>query len=141
MKGAPELSLSQSYSTIQNMQNADAESGSQNINRTHGFARVANKIASDADKTTTIYRRFDELSARNLLFYQAEIAELEERQREYDAADWHAKDEVSISCQSDWSEFVKYSEGAGDEIRKREGEKMELAMRVRERIEKYRMSL
>jgi hypothetical protein len=43
---------------------------------TRGFALVASKIDSDIDKITTIYRRFDELSARNLLFYQAELLSL-----------------------------------------------------------------
>jgi len=43
----------------------------------HGFPRVAAKIAHDCNKTTTIYRRFDRLSACNLLYLQAELAELE----------------------------------------------------------------
>jgi hypothetical protein len=36
-----------------------------------GFPRVADKIAHDPDNTSTIFRRFDRLSARNLLFLEA----------------------------------------------------------------------
>jgi hypothetical protein len=53
----------------------------------NGFPRVADKVASDIDKATTIYRRFDRLSARNLLFLEAELAELEALQNKYDADD------------------------------------------------------
>jgi hypothetical protein len=100
---------------------------------------MASKIASDIDKTTTIYRRFDELPSRNLLFYQAELAELEDLQREYDKEDLNEKDQVSIECQRDWSEFDKHAAEEGL-VQKREKEKMELAMKIREKLEKYRMS-
>jgi hypothetical protein len=99
-----------------------------------GFALVASKLASDIDKTTTIYRRFDELSARNLLFYQAELAELEEQQKEYDDEDRNARDQVSIECQKDWNEFVRNAKEGNE----RQKEKMELAMKIREKLEKYR---
>jgi hypothetical protein len=98
---------------------------------------VASEIDSDINKTTTIYRRFDELSARNSLFYQAELVGLEDAQREYDEVDRNAKDLASIECQRDWSEFEKH---AGEEygvVQKREKEKMEVAMKIREKLEKY----
>jgi hypothetical protein len=81
------------------MPNLDVELASQPAYPARGFALVASKIASDSDKTTTIYRRFDELSARNLLFYQAELAELEGQQRDYDEVDRNAKDQASIQSQ------------------------------------------
>ncbi|KAF8849546.1 hypothetical protein BDZ45DRAFT_680448 [Acephala macrosclerotiorum] len=34
----------------------------------NGFPQLAAKITSDPDKTTTSYRRYDRLSARNLHF-------------------------------------------------------------------------
>jgi hypothetical protein len=66
----------------------------------NGFPRVADKIASDPDKTTTIYRRFDRLSARNLLFLEAEITELEALQNKYDTDDLIAANEVVIESHS-----------------------------------------
>ncbi len=104
---------------------------------TRGFALVASKIDLDADKTSTIYRRFDELSARSLLFYQAELAELEQLQKRFDAEDSHAQDQASVECQSDWKSFEEAANSA-DIANQREKQKMDLAMKVRERLEKYR---
>jgi hypothetical protein len=41
-----------------------------------GFPGVADKIACDPDKKSTIFRRLDRLAARNLLFLEAQLAEL-----------------------------------------------------------------
>ncbi|CZR63052.1 uncharacterized protein PAC_12949 [Phialocephala subalpina] len=119
------------------MPTPDIELGPQNVTPVRGFALVASKIASDADKTTTIYRRFDELSARNLLFYQAELAELEEQLREYDEDDSKARDESAVECQRDWSEF----ERSAEEGVVREKRRMVLVMKIREKLEKYHAAL
>ncbi|TVY84455.1 hypothetical protein LSUE1_G001279 [Lachnellula suecica] len=115
------------------MPTPDIELGPNNVNTRRGFALVASKIALDADKTTTIYRRFDELSARSLLFYQAELAELEEQLKENDEEDSAARDEVSVECQRDWSEF----ERSAEEGVERERRRMVLVMSIREKVEKY----
>jgi hypothetical protein len=52
-----------------------------------GYPSLASFIASDKDKSTVIYRRFDCLFARNLLYLQSELAELERRQTVFDAED------------------------------------------------------
>lgn len=96
---------------------------------------------SDVDKTTTIYRRFDELSARNLLFYQAELAGLEEELKQLDNEDRDAKDQTSIAFQRDWSTFVSYANGDGVTAKAKEKEKLELAMKIRDKLEKYHMQL
>jgi hypothetical protein len=119
----------------------DIELAQRKVAGTRGFALVASKLNSDADKTTTIYQRFDELSARNLL-YQAELAELEEQQKRQDTEDRDAKDQASIECQSDWNKFAEATEfetaKSSDVVAKwREKEKMELALKIRERLEKY----
>ncbi|RDL30108.1 uncharacterized protein BP5553_10386 [Venustampulla echinocandica] len=104
-----------------------------------GFIGLTAKIAADPDKSTTIYRRFDALSARNLLFYQAELAELEERQNQYDKEDRKARDQLnqaSIECQHDWETFANYAKEVG-----RERSKMELAMKIRTTLEKYHEAL
>lgn len=98
-----------------------------------GFIAVASKIASDPDKSTTIYRRFDNLSTRNILYYQAELAELEDLQKRYDEEDQNARDESSIECQRDWEAFVLCAQDEG-----REKRKMDLIMKIRTTLEKYR---
>jgi hypothetical protein len=44
-----------------------------------GYDRLAAFMANDPDKSTTIYRKFERLSAYNLLLMETEIASLEER--------------------------------------------------------------
>merc|ERR1712000_156127 len=52
-----------------------------------GYPSLAAFMASDRDKTAQIYKRFDWLSSRNLLYLQSELAELEERLHTYDEQD------------------------------------------------------
>ena len=52
-----------------------------------GYPSLAAFIASDSDKSTAIYRRFDRLSARNLLYLQSELVELEAQQDALDEED------------------------------------------------------
>ena len=116
------------------MSTPDIELGTRNVTSKRGFALVASKINSDVDKTTTIYRRFDELSARSLLYFQAELAELEEELKDNDDEDSQARDKIAVDCQRDWSVFER-SAGEGVEREKR---RMELVMKIREKLEKYR---
>ncbi|KAI1112550.1 hypothetical protein F5Y14DRAFT_421517 [Nemania sp. NC0429] len=52
-----------------------------------GFGSLADFIASDSDHSTKVYRRFDRLTSRNLLYYQSELARLEAIQDRYDIED------------------------------------------------------
>jgi len=107
----------------------------------NGFPRLAAKIASDPDKTTTIYRRFDRLSARNLLFLEAEIAELEALQDQYDDADSIYADNVTLNCHSDWRKFERYAgekDGSGNFVQPRQNDRMELALKIKEKLKEYR---
>ncbi|KAJ0107076.1 hypothetical protein J7T55_006955 [Diaporthe amygdali] len=45
-------------------------------NRRTGYANVARWMALDTDSETHIYRKFDELAVRNLLYYQSELLTL-----------------------------------------------------------------
>jgi hypothetical protein len=49
-----------------------------------GYPLFAFRIAEDKDKFTTIYRRFERLAARNLLYFEAELCELEAKQDQLD---------------------------------------------------------
>jgi len=52
-----------------------------------GFGSLADFVSSDADRSAAIYRRFDKLAARDLHYYQSELARLEALQDEYDIED------------------------------------------------------
>jgi hypothetical protein len=49
-----------------------------------GYPRFAAFIANDEDRSTTIFRRFQRLSARNLLYLESELAYLEAEQDRLD---------------------------------------------------------
>jgi hypothetical protein len=122
------------------MHSSDIELSNKELQPVGGFPRVAAKIASDVDKTTTIYRRFDRLSARNILLLQAELAELERLQDRYDAEDRKRIDGVVVDGRHDWREFVKNAaetDISGKLLYPQEKEKMDLAIRIREKLKEY----
>ena len=108
-----------------------------------GFPRVADKIAQDPDNTSTIFRRFDRLSARNLLFLEAQLAELEARQNKSDEQDLIAASLTTIECHSDWRKFEAYAterNGDGSFTKPEQAAKMELALEIKEKLNEYRKS-
>lgn len=52
-----------------------------------GFASLASFMANDGDHKPSVYRRFDKLATRNLLYYQSQLSSLEALQNEYDIQD------------------------------------------------------
>ena len=45
-----------------------------------GYPSLSEDIASDPDRTSLVFRRFDKLAVRNLLYLQSELVELEAMQ-------------------------------------------------------------
>jgi len=45
-----------------------------------GYPSLAEDISSDPDRTSLVFRRFDRLAVRNLLYLQSELVELEAMQ-------------------------------------------------------------
>lgn len=72
--------------------------------RFEGYPSLAEFIAIDGD--AAIYRKFGHLSARNLLYMQSELHELEERLKELDQEDVSrtANDEAQKAAR-DWRHF------------------------------------
>lgn len=68
-----------------------------------GFPSLANFIASDSDGTSTIFKRFNRLAARNLLNLQSELAELEARLDDFDDKDRENRD--SLQSLRNWRDF------------------------------------
>ena len=103
------------------------------IQYVRGYPSLAAFIASDKDKSTVIYRRFDRLSARNLLYLESELVELEARQDAFDALDL-AGSMDDKQCARNW-EFFK-ERASEDEGQK---ERMNLVQEIRAKIKEYRM--
>jgi hypothetical protein len=108
-----------------------------------GFGDLAKFIASDYDGDTAIFRRFDNLSSRNLLYLQSELAELECLQQQYDEED--ARDSLQpdlakhINLASrDWSSFNNGANDLNSPIKERLRKRMELVVAIREKLKEYR---
>lgn len=102
-----------------------------------GFPSLANFMVSDDEHSGIIFRRFRRLSARNLLYMQSELAELEAQQEKYDREDAALTTTVSEKAGlRDWSVFEKRANSKVD----REKTRMELAEKINAQLKQYRMS-
>ena len=110
------------------------ETGDIQIHYIKGYSSLAAFIASDRDKSTQIYRRFDYLSARNLLLLQSELAELEAWQREFDADDTRGTVEEKRSARN-WKILKERATEPGNI---REKKRLEVADEIRRKIKEYR---
>lgn len=107
-----------------------------------GFGSFSNVIASDDDHTSAIYKRFDKLCARDLLYYQSELAELQRRQDLYDKED--AIDVIALTSDDwehirrnaqDWTTLKESAEIDPPDGRWRK--RMDLAMEIRKVMKEY----
>ena len=70
-----------------------------------GYPRFAAFIAHDEDKPTTIYRRFERLAARNLLYLESRLVELQATMDQMDRENLTA-DNLANGAKS-WDEFQR----------------------------------
>lgn len=102
----------------------------------NGYPSLASFIASDRDHSTSLYRRFDRLAARNLLYLQSELLELEARQDAFDADDLRDaihNEEVKASVRN-WEVLTRR---AAEPNNRREKERIELIKEITEKIKEY----
>ncbi|RTE84831.1 hypothetical protein BHE90_000608 [Fusarium euwallaceae] len=97
-----------------------------------GFPSLANFIASDRDGTSTIFKRFNRLAARNLLLLQSELAELEAKLDEYDGQDQQSGAEALQSLRN-WEDYKARNEEDSDRIK--------LLGKIRETLKEYREAM
>lgn len=141
--------------------NFDAEKEGSHYDYVSGFGSLASFMASDSDHSPFIFRRFDKLAARDLLYYQSQLAQL---QAEQDELDVHDRIDIESTageaggeehrdrirdCVQDWKCFEhaalhsaslaqNSAIGTSSEIWKK---RMDLAMRIRTTLKDYREAL
>lgn len=127
-----------------------------------GFGSLASFIANDDDHKPSVYKRFDKLAARDLLYYQSQLSYLEALQNEYDIQDsidiekndtdsagrrkwiqkcaesWSAFEYASSTSPSTSSSSYTGTQGPDENHWK---PRMELAMRIRSTLRDYREAL
>jgi hypothetical protein len=96
----------------------------------HGHAVFADFIASDDE--LSVYKSFNRLSARNLLYLQSELLELEALLAEFDERDSTEGDYDTLLSTKCWETFA-----ARAEENPREKEKMEIIRRIRSLTKEY----
>jgi len=93
-----------------------------------GFPALAAFIASDRDGTSAIFKRFNRLAARNLLYLQCELAELQHKLDTFDYEDGNARE--TLQSLRNWEEY-KAREAA-------QPERMDLLRKIRATMKEYR---
>jgi hypothetical protein len=68
----------------------------------NGYPTIADFVARDKERSTSIYRSYHRLTSRNLLYLEAELFELEKRQDELDEEDLRG-DLTAKQYARDWS--------------------------------------
>jgi hypothetical protein len=88
-----------------------------------GFPSLAAFIASDPDHTSLVFRRFDRLAARNLLYLQFDAQD-----QGLGMGNFHAKE-----CAMNWESFRDASKANNDQ----QIERMKLVIDIREKLKEY----
>lgn len=119
------------------LMSSDSDNGIVQVQFVNGYASLAAFIASDADKSTAIYRRFDRLSARNLLFLQSELEELQGLQDEYDEEDKKGMTEQQATIRN--LAILKERAGGNDENAESARKRLKLQNAITEKMKSYSM--
>jgi hypothetical protein len=112
----------------------DPEKHTIEVNYVPGYPSLAAFIASDPDHSTAIYRRFDRLSARNLLYLQAELSILEKKQDELDKEDLNSDEIDSKDKARNWEALLARAEAGSDDAAE---ERVKVVKAIRDKIKEY----
>ncbi|KAI8632379.1 hypothetical protein F5Y19DRAFT_462826 [Xylariaceae sp. FL1651] len=100
-------------------------------------------MAQDSDNETMVFRRFDELTAHNLLYLQCELFDLEERLREMNAAVLAGYDMDQKDAAREWEVLLLHETGRHmrPEVVQAAKERMALIREVRAKLKEYHEAL
>jgi hypothetical protein len=103
-----------------------------------GYPPLTKFIASDHDRTTLVFKRFDSLVVRNLLYLQSELAELQARQGAFDLEDYSVTADIDAKvCAMSWENSKKLAAlGNPGQL-----ERVKFAREIRDAIKEYRQLL
>lgn len=102
-----------------------------------GYPALATWRAGDPDSETSIYRKFDRLSARNYFFLQCQLLEPEAELDKHDEASWHNGIINSRLSLKRWETFSKKKKKARED-QFPEKRVMELQHEIKQKLKEYR---
>jgi hypothetical protein len=104
----------------------------------NGYATVASSIAQDPDKETYVFRRFDSLTARNLLNLQGELLVLQDELDALDAKAARSPDsDLHLSMRS-WKVLVKNARDSSTMIGEEAAKRLRIADDLEVKLRRYR---
>jgi hypothetical protein len=103
-----------------------------------GYPSLADFIAKHRDHSTAIYRHYDDLSARNILYLQSELAELRAQQIAFDREDAEPGEIDAQERARNWTMFKTLAEEPGGH--QREQARMKLMLKIRGTLKEYSKS-
>ncbi|KAF0319230.1 hypothetical protein GQ607_013479 [Colletotrichum asianum] len=109
----------------------------EHFERHGGYLTAASWLARDIDNETLIFRKFDVLSAANLLYLQSEIIELERRLESMHLTTLQSDDMDLKDAASTWETLVEQSRAGTAHFRQDAKERMDLIRELRERLREY----
>jgi hypothetical protein len=116
--------------------NKDVEkhAGQNSQQKPSGFAALSSLLASDGDQELLIFRKFDEISARNLLYLQCELLLIEERLKKWDKKLSGSDDMDLDEAAATWEVMLEQAKNGRREAK----EMMELVGQLRAKMKEYR---
>ncbi|KAH0425847.1 hypothetical protein CcaCcLH18_10716 [Colletotrichum camelliae] len=102
-----------------------------------GYLAAASWLARDIDNETLIFRKFDTLSAANLLYMQSEILELEKRLEQMHLLALQSDDMDLKDAASTWATLVEQSQAGAASFRQDAKERMDLIKELRKKLREY----
>ncbi|KAF5005890.1 hypothetical protein FDECE_7703 [Fusarium decemcellulare] len=117
-----------------------------------GFAALASWMASDGDQELIIFRKFDEISLRNLLYLQCEVQSIEAELKEWDQKVASSGNTALERAAETWEIMVEQAKEAGPAERAEQAEQtktigcdaktmMDLVLKLRVKIKEYHEAL
>lgn len=115
----------------------DEEKEIGDIPRPDGHPSLAEFISSHRDHSTTIYRHYEDLAARDLLYLQSELAELKALQDAYDRDDYRPGQVTAKERARDWAMLKRLAAEPGNV---KENARLELMLKIRKTLREYSTS-
>jgi len=103
-----------------------------------GYPVISRFIARDPDQETFVFRKFDELTARNLLNLQGELIELENRLATLDEEVKSSTDPYLRSSMRSWRIMKETAEHAVGESKEKAQQRIDFGKELDMKLEKYR---
>jgi hypothetical protein len=99
-----------------------------------GFPSLSAFMSDNAHSESFLFQRFDRLAARNLLYMQSELAELQKKMDEFDKQDAQPPHDLDARrCARSWTDFERIKSSNS-----KQQERWALMMKIRETLREYR---